>query len=114
MTDATTEMAPYAFVRKETLEQQPPPLSVAGPLAWILSMAAARGSRPPAWNSAVAERSPTRIASAVSPLSMAWSRAVSHSPLLSNQALARACRPAICSGCSSRSLERRSCSRRGW
>ncbi|SFD33808.1 general L-amino acid transport system permease protein [Bosea sp. CRIB-10] len=35
MTDATTEMAPYAFVRKETLEQQPAPLSVAGPLAWI-------------------------------------------------------------------------------
>ncbi|HEV2509967.1 amino acid ABC transporter permease [Bosea sp. (in: a-proteobacteria)] len=35
MTDATTEMAPFAFVRKETLEQQPAPLSVAGPLAWI-------------------------------------------------------------------------------
>ncbi len=35
MTDATTELAPYAFVRKETLEQQPAPLSVAGPLAWI-------------------------------------------------------------------------------
>jgi general L-amino acid transport system permease protein len=35
MTDATTEMAPYAFVRKETLEQQPAPLSVAGPLAWV-------------------------------------------------------------------------------
>ncbi|MFC5418489.1 amino acid ABC transporter permease [Bosea eneae] len=35
MTDATTEMAPYAFVRNETLEQQPAPLSVAGPLAWI-------------------------------------------------------------------------------
>ncbi|AZO77592.1 MULTISPECIES: amino acid ABC transporter permease [unclassified Bosea (in: a-proteobacteria)] len=35
MTDATTEMAPYAFVRRETLEQQPAPLSVAGPLAWV-------------------------------------------------------------------------------
>jgi len=35
MTDATTELAPYAFVRKETLEQQPAPLSVAGPLAWV-------------------------------------------------------------------------------
>lgn len=35
MTDATTEMAPYAFVRKETLEQQAAPLSVAGPIAWI-------------------------------------------------------------------------------
>jgi general L-amino acid transport system permease protein len=35
MTDATTEMAPYGFVRKETLEQQPAPLSVAGPLAWV-------------------------------------------------------------------------------
>lgn len=35
MTDATTELAPFAFVRKETLEQQPAPLSVAGPLAWI-------------------------------------------------------------------------------
>ncbi|CAD5256496.1 General L-amino acid transport system permease protein AapM [Bosea sp. 62] len=35
MTDATTEMAPFAFVRKETLEQQPAPLSVAGPLAWV-------------------------------------------------------------------------------
>ncbi|MCO5092968.1 amino acid ABC transporter permease [Bosea sp. (in: a-proteobacteria)] len=34
MTDATTENAPYAFVRKETLEQEPAPLSVAGPLAW--------------------------------------------------------------------------------
>jgi general L-amino acid transport system permease protein len=35
MTDAVTEMAPYAFVRRETLEQQPAPLSVAGPIAWI-------------------------------------------------------------------------------
>jgi general L-amino acid transport system permease protein len=35
MTDATTENAPYAFVRRETLEQEPAPLSVAGPLAWI-------------------------------------------------------------------------------
>lgn len=35
MTDAVTEMAPYAFVRKEQLEQQPAPLSVAGPLAWV-------------------------------------------------------------------------------
>jgi general L-amino acid transport system permease protein len=35
MTDATTELAPYAFVRKETLEQQAAPLSVAGPIAWI-------------------------------------------------------------------------------
>ncbi|WP_336812825.1 amino acid ABC transporter permease [Bosea sp. MMO-172] len=35
MTDATTENAPYAFVRKETLPQEPAPLSVAGPLAWI-------------------------------------------------------------------------------
>ncbi|WP_244607047.1 amino acid ABC transporter permease [Bosea sp. CS1GBMeth4] len=35
MTDAVTEMAPYAFVRKEPLEQQPAPLSVAGPLAWV-------------------------------------------------------------------------------
>ena len=35
MTDATTELAPYAFVRKETLEQQAAPLSVAGPVAWI-------------------------------------------------------------------------------
>lgn len=35
MTDATTELAPYAFVRKETLEQQAAPLSVAGPLAWV-------------------------------------------------------------------------------
>lgn len=35
MTDATTENAPYAFVRREALAQQPPPLSVAGPLAWM-------------------------------------------------------------------------------
>jgi len=35
MTDATTELAPYAFVRKETLQQEPAPLSVAGPWAWI-------------------------------------------------------------------------------
>lgn len=35
MTDAVTEMAPYAFVRKETLPQQAAPLSVAGPVAWI-------------------------------------------------------------------------------
>lgn len=35
MTDATTEMAPYAFVRRETLEQQAAPLSVAGPIAWV-------------------------------------------------------------------------------
>lgn len=35
MTDATLENAPYAFVRKETLPQEAPPLSVAGPLAWI-------------------------------------------------------------------------------
>ncbi|QEL22420.1 amino acid ABC transporter permease [Bosea sp. F3-2] len=35
MTDATTELTPYAFVRKETLQQEPAPLSVAGPLAWI-------------------------------------------------------------------------------
>lgn len=35
MTDATLENAPYAFVRKETLQQEPAPLSVAGPLAWI-------------------------------------------------------------------------------
>ena len=35
MTDATTENAPFAFVRRETLEQQPAPLSVAGPWAWI-------------------------------------------------------------------------------
>ena len=35
MTDATTENSPYAFVRRETLQQEPAPLSVAGPLAWI-------------------------------------------------------------------------------
>jgi general L-amino acid transport system permease protein len=35
MTDATTDLAPYAFVRKEQLEQQAAPLSVAGPIAWI-------------------------------------------------------------------------------
>ena len=35
MTDATLENAPHAFVRRETLEQQAPPLSVAGPVAWI-------------------------------------------------------------------------------
>lgn len=35
MTDATTENAPYAFVRREALEQQPAPASVAGPWAWI-------------------------------------------------------------------------------
>lgn len=35
MTDATLENAPNAFVRRETLEQQPAPLSVAGPLAWV-------------------------------------------------------------------------------
>jgi general L-amino acid transport system permease protein len=35
MTDATTENAPYAFVRRETLPQETPPLSVAGPLAWL-------------------------------------------------------------------------------
>lgn len=35
MTDATLENAPYAFVRKETLEQEAAPLSVAGPVAWI-------------------------------------------------------------------------------
>lgn len=35
MTDATLENAPYAFVRKETLPQEAPPLSVAGPVAWI-------------------------------------------------------------------------------
>lgn len=35
MTDATTENAPYAFVRRETLEQQAAPLSVAGPIAWV-------------------------------------------------------------------------------
>ncbi|SIP90767.1 amino acid ABC transporter permease [Bosea sp. TND4EK4] len=35
MTDATLENAPDAFIRRETLEQQPAPLSVAGPLAWV-------------------------------------------------------------------------------
>ena len=35
MTDATLENAPYAYVRKETLQQEPAPLSVAGPWAWI-------------------------------------------------------------------------------
>jgi general L-amino acid transport system permease protein len=35
MTDATTENSPYAFVRRETLAQETPPLSVAGPVAWI-------------------------------------------------------------------------------
>lgn len=35
MTDATLQNAPYAFVRKETLPQEAPPLSVAGPVAWI-------------------------------------------------------------------------------
>lgn len=35
MTDATIENAPFAFVRKETLPQETPPLSVAGPIAWI-------------------------------------------------------------------------------
>lgn len=35
MTDATTENAPFAFVRKETLEQEAAPLSVAGPVAWV-------------------------------------------------------------------------------
>jgi general L-amino acid transport system permease protein len=35
MTDATTENAKYAFVRRETLAQETPPLSVAGPVAWI-------------------------------------------------------------------------------
>ncbi|WP_089175837.1 amino acid ABC transporter permease [Bosea sp. AS-1] len=35
MTDATLDNAPRAFVRTETLQQQPAPLSVAGPLAWI-------------------------------------------------------------------------------
>ncbi|MCU4180368.1 amino acid ABC transporter permease [Bosea sp. BH3] len=35
MTDATLENAPYSFVRKDTLPQEAPPLSVAGPLAWI-------------------------------------------------------------------------------
>ena len=35
MTDATTENAPFAFVRREQLEQQAAPLSVAGPIAWV-------------------------------------------------------------------------------
>lgn len=35
MTDATLENAKFAFVRKETLQQETPPLSVAGPVAWI-------------------------------------------------------------------------------
>ncbi len=35
MTDATLENAPNRFVRRETLQQQPAPLSVAGPIAWI-------------------------------------------------------------------------------
>ncbi|KRE13916.1 amino acid ABC transporter permease [Bosea sp. Root381] len=35
MTDATLENARYAFVRRETLEQEAAPLTVAGPLAWI-------------------------------------------------------------------------------
>ena len=35
MTDATLENAKYAFVRRETLEQEAPPTSVAGPIAWI-------------------------------------------------------------------------------
>jgi len=35
MTDATLENARYAFVRRETLEQEAAPLSVAGPVAWI-------------------------------------------------------------------------------
>ena len=46
MTDATTEMAPYAFVRKETLEQQPAPLSVAGPLAWVWDRVEVPGGTP--------------------------------------------------------------------
>jgi len=37
MTDATLKDSPYAFVRKETLQQEPAPLSVAGPWAWIRS-----------------------------------------------------------------------------
>ncbi|MBD3844953.1 general L-amino acid transport system permease protein [Bosea sp. OAE752] len=37
MTDATLDNAPNAFVRRETLAQQPAPLSVAGPVAWIRS-----------------------------------------------------------------------------
>jgi general L-amino acid transport system permease protein len=35
MTDATLDNAPNAFIRRETLEQQPAPLTVAGPVAWI-------------------------------------------------------------------------------
>ena len=35
MTDAVTENAPYAFIRREPLEAQPAPASVVGPLAWI-------------------------------------------------------------------------------
>jgi general L-amino acid transport system permease protein len=35
MTDATLENAPYAFVRRETLQQEAAPLSVAGPVAWV-------------------------------------------------------------------------------
>ena len=35
MTDAVTENAPYAFIRRETLPERPAPASVAGPLAWI-------------------------------------------------------------------------------
>lgn len=35
MTDATLDNAPNAFIRREALEQQPAPLSVAGPVAWI-------------------------------------------------------------------------------
>jgi len=35
MTDATLENSPYAFVRKQTLEQEAAPLSVSGPVAWI-------------------------------------------------------------------------------
>ena len=35
MTDATLDNAPNAFVRRETLQAQPAPLSVAGPVAWV-------------------------------------------------------------------------------
>ncbi len=35
MTDATTEMAPHAFVRRETLPQAAAPSSVVGPMAWV-------------------------------------------------------------------------------
>ncbi len=35
MTDATLENAPHAFVRRETLQQEAAPLSVAGPVAWV-------------------------------------------------------------------------------